>query len=97
MDQPIQAGDMVVIAKPSFCCNDSRNVGRIFTVKRVGGAPTNWCSGCFALVPPESVGAQLAEWRENYAVTGWIDILRLKRIPPLSELEGEKHKEELTA
>jgi hypothetical protein len=97
VSEPIKVGDLVVIAKPTLCCNDSRNVGRIFTVRAIGRAPANWCAGCFATFPMDDVCAQLAEWRENYAVGGWLLLSRLKRIDPLSELDDVKQDEEITA
>jgi hypothetical protein len=45
----------------------------------------------------DDVCAQLAEWRENYAVGGWLLLSRLKRIDPLSELDDVKQDEEITA
>jgi hypothetical protein len=77
-----------MIVKPSGCCNDWRNVGKVFTVAALG-VPPDWCSGCLAVVEDKR-GAKLAEWKGPYAITGWILASRLKKIPPISELEGAR-------
>lgn len=90
MDRPIQVGDLVVIVKESPCCASTNSLGIIFRVKaiRPRGVGSR-CNGCKATRPAETA---VAESYSDHFVT---DIDRLRRIPPLSELEGERTDEKL--
>lgn len=88
MDNPIQAGDLVVIVKPKTCgCQEP--LGHIHYVKAImmsasGGVRCIYCGN----LEPQTVVADFGGIAS--------EIYRLKRIPPLSELEGEKRDEKLT-
>jgi hypothetical protein len=88
-DKPISVGDMVVVVKPSECCGDTRNIGWIFRVDNMmGGA--NYCGIC-----KKDWGESLDLWPNG---SRWsVPIQNVKRIPPLSELEGERREEEIPA
>lgn len=89
MDKPISVGDLVVLVKPTPCCGDERNVGRFFTVLSLTKKPGfPWCNHCAA--ERQTLSVQIAD-------KGWVELYRLKRIPPLDELEGEKREEEIAA
>ena len=81
----IKVGDLVVVVRPRTCCGNMKAIGRLFVVQSFGDF--SWCE-C----------GQKQHWSVAY-LDDWYrcEVSRLKRIPPLSELEGEKIKEELTA
>lgn len=87
MSEPISVGDLVVIVKGG--CSD-HHIGRIFRVFRFSNKTTA-CKKCHTYhgYPPTTTLACPAE------TPGGFELARLKRIPPLSELEGEKQKEDL--
>ena len=100
MSEPIKVGDLVAVVKPgrARCCDGG--LGAIFTVTSIGkplrsNGGTGWsCSFCgrsgnFTAPDTDAV----AEGLEG--VTG-IPVRRLKRIPPLSELEGERTQEDIS-
>lgn len=91
MSEPIKVGDLVMVIKPKPCCGNGRP-GYIFTILEFRMADANSVC-CHCDVPVTGIHATHAAMTGNLGV----DIRRLKRIPPLSELEGEKRKEELTA
>lgn len=85
MDKPISVGDLVQVVKSSPCCGNTIFLGVTFTV--TGMAMSSHCTHCKSR-------------KEAVAVRGksdgrLTDIRRLKRIPPLSELEGQ-HTQETT-
>ena len=89
MDRPIQVGDLVMVVKkccPEFGLPDSP----IFVVESFWQAPlTTKCRIC---------GSQLSRKQATHHTGGdWVGypVEWLKRIPPLSELEGEKTEEKL--
>jgi hypothetical protein len=89
----IKAGDLVAVVKPARCC--SSFLGAHFTVTgfRIARAGTRWaCLACgrFGTIEDDY---QVADGHGDCGVA----VERLKRIPPLDELEGEKTKEELHA
>ena len=88
-DRPIQVGDLVVIVKtpPCGCTN---GLGKIYRVLGIDKGPgNNWCAYC-----EKFFGSHIsAIFSENSGAA----LYRLKRIPPLSELEGEKCDEEIHA
>lgn len=88
MSSAIKVGDLVVVVKPGRCCRNS--LGRIFTVADI---ERNWtyCSGCKKRLSDSELVAR-SDWPGT-----WHPVDSLKRIPPLSELEGEKREEEITA
>ena len=82
-DRPIQVGDLVVVVKWPCC---GKFLGHVFQVRTVwGNYNTGRCSLCGSFVGELwSVGdGRFAAWP-----TAW-----LKRIPPLSELEGQRSEE----
>src|SRR5574341_807409 len=86
---PISVGDLVqVISWP--CCG--AELGYIFTVGEVmAGMDNGYCSFCGDSNHHGGLGKVRSE-------RGYVYLQRhLKRIPPLSELEGEKRDEEITA
>jgi hypothetical protein len=90
----IKVGDLAVIVRGNYCCNSSVNIGRLVRIAEIGGAPTNWCCGCCLAVNNPTDQARLEGW--NGDGNGWIGIYRLKRIPPLDELERDQIVDELT-
>lgn len=84
MSEPISVGDLVVIVRS--CCG--RLVGRIFIVGEIEFQRTR-CHKC-----GWSGGEMHGSLNQNW----WgVPLSWLRRIPPLSELEGEKRDEEITA
>ena len=90
MNRPIQVGDLVVIVKPPAGCRCVENLGVIFQVTAIRQG-TNWrvCRNCES----GSLGTGLVA--EGFGRA--LGLKRLKRTPPLSELESEKRYEEIAA
>lgn len=86
MDKPISVGDLVQVIKPRPCCGLPDTLGRILTVTRVAKKFLR-CTSCGERRP--NVNAFLLSDNLSY------EALRLKRIPPLSELESEKNDSKL--
>lgn len=92
MSEPIKVGDLVQVIH-CCCVGTEVAVGHIFVVSRIvipkGGRFTHKC-GFFS-----TENKAIAEHKNrtlDHAPLSW-----LKRIPPLSELEGEQRKEEINA
>lgn len=88
MDKPIKVGDLVMVVKATPCCGIYQTTHPVF---RVSGFEKDYfhCRFC---------GQGRKVLAANVADTFWLcDVDRLKRIPPLSELEGERRDEEITA
>lgn len=89
-ERPIQVGDLVQVIKAQPCCGSIGTVGQVFVVKNIrqprGGGSS--CSYCFAV----SFKGLFAEGKQDGSLT---HLSRLKRIPPLDELEGQKTEEKL--
>lgn len=91
MDKPISVGDLVQIIKPTHCCHNTDPIGEVHrVVSDRDRKPLMQCRFC--------LGIREHSHAITVAIdTGWyVDRDRLKRIPPLSELEGEKRDEKLT-
>ena len=90
MSEPIKVGDLVVIIRWSCC---GYRVGQIFRVHTILTQRSFKCLHCHS---NEGGNNLTVAWDGIFAGIGarldW-----LKRIPPLSELEGEKSDEEITA
>ena len=86
MSKEIKVGDLVQVARGMPCCDATTPMqGHIFNVsgfKEVAGR----CKTCGARAYAEmaAVGGQLP-----------VDVVRLKRIQPLEELEGQRTEEKL--
>ena len=84
----IKVGDLVVVVRPSICIGGNANIGHTFTVRKIDswldGGPCKWCNrrhyGAFYAYDDDG---------ESFPLP------RLKRIQPMSELEGEKREEDL--
>ena len=81
----IKVGDLVVVVKPRGC-GCTINLGRVFRVLNFGIWNAR-CSACRHILPK----IFMAEADEIYAFEPY----RLKRIPPLEELEGKRTEEKL--
>lgn len=92
MNKPISVGDLVVIVRPSACpsapANDS--LGYTFVVQQIAVEPGGSCAYCGG-VHLHSATHFAVEGRNGWAT------YRLKRIPPLEELESEKRDEVIHA
>ena len=83
MSEQISVGDLVVIVRASHCCGRDKTLGRIFTVEAISS--TNYqCRRCKVITE-----ASLCAWRDGWVVP----LSRLKRIPPLAELEQTTEQE----
>ena len=87
MNEPIKEGDLVQVVKPSECIGGDDGLGHIFQagkIERGENIPGN-CSYCGK---PGHVGGP-GTWDGPVQENGsyWWPLRRLRRIPPLSELE----------
>ena len=89
MREQIQVGDLVQVVAPTHCCGDPRYLGYVYRVLSFCRQGDTYCSIC-GKDSPGSVDAMDDDESGH-------DVRTLKRIPPLSELEGEKRDEEITA
>lgn len=92
MDKPISVGDLVQVVRPPTCPEapvDS-GLGHTFVVEGIRDHTAGMCAYCNDL---HTHGPALFAADGN----GLWPLRRLKRIPPLGELEGEKRDEEITA
>ena len=83
----IKVGDLVMVVRKHGCGCD---LGDVFVVRELERSPSGYldCSVC---------GARAFSSLDASSDHGWRAVAALKRIPPLSELEGEKRDEEITA
>lgn len=89
MSEPIKAGDLVQVVRP--CCSHQLDQ-TIFVVGEVVPSPCiAFCRGCGHEAPAGTLVARVEESAIGKELA-W-----LKRIPPLSELEDEKQREEIEA
>lgn len=89
MSEPIKVGDLVQVIRGTGCSCDKAHssLGLIFRVERMG-LSSGQCHWCHAYVGCENAKAA------KPADYGSFSLHRLKRIPPLSELEGVKTEED---
>lgn len=93
MNEPIKVGDLVRVAYDDNCphCGVGLELtGTIFVVTEIGFSG-GWCSNCFG----ERKGVMGAHGHPQ--TQGFVGLHRLRRIPPLSDLESLEHKEETPA
>ena len=83
----IKVGDLVQVVRGVPCCGGFNKLGVTFKVVRfltLSGRICGWCG--------------VTTTRNNACGSGMVsgyDVARLKRIPPLEELEGERTEETL--
>ena len=100
MNEPIKTGDLVVVVRPTPCCGHEIAMGSVYKAVFVGRVQME-CKCCGATLPAGTT-IVAKSFRPNTAIPGSFLLFghtaeRLKRIPPLEELETEKNREELTA
>ena len=89
-NKPISAGDLVQIVR-NRRCGCTTYMGLVFVVKSIAtSAKGGYCHLCLGDTYP--VGTVRAETPWG----GYSELSRLKRIPPLDELESERRDEEIT-
>lgn len=85
MDKPISVGDLVVVSRPVAHCGCPDRLGLIFRVSEIRPAlQFGFCSTCNKNVISNGILIAIGARPTSVA------LYRLKRIPPLDELEGEK-------
>jgi hypothetical protein len=87
MSEPIKVGDLVGVVQGG--CTDTY-IGYIFTVLDLSPV-AHRCARC-NVIHGTGLWARHEPWEDNGV---WIATSRLKRIPPLSELEGVKTEEDI--
>lgn len=85
MSEPIKVGDLVQVVKVNHCCGSDVNLGHIFVADHIQGGP-NRCASC---------GRRFANSVDVWSTgSDWsAEITRLKRIPPMSQLEHYRSEE----
>jgi hypothetical protein len=84
----IEAGDLVMVVKPLPCCGGVNLLGYTFTAGRIRLSSENaFCGVCKSVFGSQPVTAL----QSGYV----IELALLKKIPPLSELEGKEREREL--
>lgn len=86
-DKPIAVGDLVQVVRT--CCNEFLKGPWIFQVAEIASEPEAFCSQCSKDVPGGAQARGLTGHRVGVPLP-W-----LRRIPPLSELEGQQTQEPL--
>lgn len=76
MSDDIKPGDLAVVIKPTVCCNNPSAIGVILKVLSISH-DDSWCVHC---------GRHRQGLRAHSSFGGG-DLSRLKKIPPLAELE----------
>jgi len=76
-------GDLVILIKPTQCCNNTSNVGKIFTVK------PEWAkeSGSYCYFCKKQNSIKKGNWTPLNGY--YCETLRLKKVEPLSETEEQ--------
>ena len=93
MAEPIKVGDLVQVVRTPNCCGSTVGLGMTRTVIGFSETTRARCVSCGRVrLTLSAVLDGPAPWSKWH-----IEPSRLKRIPPLSELEGEKRDEEITA
>ena len=90
-DRPIAVGDLVVVVKPTMCCGNRTRLGHIFRVNYLGPSPTKHLR-CVYCANRERVLVYVSPFQSVPTGDGY-PLERLKRIPPLDELESTKTDE----
>lgn len=89
-NEPIVKGDLVVVIRGTPCCNNTRHLGKIFTVAGIMTNGDTKCSRCFKNLGDIDI---LCTERINNHAAGFARSM-LKKVKPLSELESYEVKEE---
>lgn len=89
MSEQIKVGDLVVVVRNTHCCGRGKSLGKIFRVHHFEPF-LGTCGDCGARGDGRQLACMGASW------FGY-DVRRLKRIPPMNELDGVKNDEEITA
>lgn len=91
MGEPIKEGDLVQVIRPTPCCGSTIGLGVVYTALAVGNVEQQ-CDCCGEILHTGLVVAFFSKHPERGTLMHGHMIERLKRIPPLSELEGEKQE-----
>jgi len=87
MTTPIKKGDLVVIVKAAICSKSTKLVGHHFVVHKIVNNYRVRCSIC------KQLHTVTAVFKKG---VGGVDLRRLKKIPPLSELQEVIASKEVT-
>ena len=91
-DKPIAVGDLVMVVKPSCCCQSTTAIGKILTVLGATILPYGHCQGCGKIFRTGTFGPEV-KLSNGYSY----ELLRLKRLDPGNLSEDVPTKEELHA
>ena len=83
MSEQISVGDLVVVVRGTACCKYNNAIGSVFTVSKLSVSGSK-CPKCGYISAPR-ICAETPDWV--------VSLSRLKRIPPLAELEQTTEQE----
>ena len=84
----IKVGDLVVVVRGAPCCGNTQHLGLVFRVAVIFPLEGH-CNHCGEEPPPQYGADYELESDSGFSLS------TLKRIPPLSELEGERTQEDI--
>lgn len=87
MNKPIQVGDLVQVVRPGVCSD--QGMGNVFRVLKIDRTAYD-CICC-----GREHGPTKFAWQTMKGAGFGYSLARLKRIPPLDELEGKRTEENL--
>lgn len=88
MSEPIGVGDLVMVVRDRVCChNPAAQYGLTFRVLRFRNTGCYPCEDCGDMTPLTNAVGE--------GIFAGYDVRRLKRIPPLGELEGQPTHEDM--
>jgi hypothetical protein len=90
MNNYIRAGDLAIVIRPNHCCGNGRVGAIVRVLPDTDRLPAIRCVHC-GLVEPHSAATTVR------IHDGYIWRFRLKRIPPLAELEEVSQGDEVSA
>ena len=82
-------GDLVMVVKPTGCCDSTQSIGLMFTVKEMRHMASR-CAGCGELVAANDVAVDEANGTVCFPS-------RLRKIDPLTEQDKTETLQEVTA
>lgn len=81
----ISVNDLVMVVRPTSCCGTSKGIGLVFTVKKIETKEFTLCAYC-----DKVIDSYVGVWGAGNTP---YRIERLKRIPPIGELDKIENEE----
>lgn len=97
MSKPIKVGDLVMVVRPTACCQHPGKIGKIYVVTEIFFSKGSFCERCKLVTKDLIVAVDGSRFINEDGTGGGYPVSRLIRIDPPAQDEETRTDQEVAA